>query len=358
MAYLARPFDASRDREALLSLWRENLSDRSLDDKLEARFRWLYEEHATHALRTFLVVDGATDEVVGCSSLLPHTLSVDGTLTPASIGVDLAITKKHRIAGPAVLLQRAVVSAVSAHEPGTGAFCFAYPNDGALPIVKRVGYKPIAVTSHGVKPVRTGYKIAPKVPFAALKAPASFLGDIALAALDRARLLRAPLLHRARSVPRADERFDALFDDVRRRVRVLGDRRSAFLNWRYTACPTRAHTLFAIFDRSETHLLAYAIYTVDGHTAVLVDCLAADEASTTALFVHLASHARALGLDSIYASYVAAPAFTASLAVSGFFPRGAARQLIAFIPPDAPEPLRSTLADGAHWQILDGELDL
>lgn len=358
MGYRARPFDASRDRSSLLDLWRENLSDRSLVAQLDARFHWLYEADAVHALRTYLVVDDTSEVVVGCSSLLPHHVSVDGTLLPASIGVDLAIAKGHRTAGPAVVLQRAVVNAVTAGERGAGAFCFSYPNDGALPVVKRVGYKPVAVTAHAVKPARTGYKLDARVPLAALRKPLAFLGDLALGALDRTRLVRAPLPHRAHVLARADERFDALFHEVRKRIRVLGDRRAGFLNWRYVGCPTRAHTFVGITDRSERSLLAYAIIAVDGSTAILLDFLAMDDAATIALFVHVAAHARARNLDSIYASYVAAPSLTAVLEQSGFFPRGADRTFITYVPSHASKALHDAVETADHWQILDGELDL
>jgi hypothetical protein len=359
MGYRARPFVAAQDREALLGLWRENLSDKSLAAKLDARFRWLYEASPTHALRTFLVVDDATNAVLGCSSLLPHAVSVDGKLVSAAIGVDLAVAKGHRIAGPAVVLQRAVVNAIAAQEdPKLGAFCFSYPNDGALPIVKRVGYKPVAVTAHAVKPARTGYKLDAKIPFPALRKPAAFLGDRALAAWDLTRLARAPVAHRVEVLAHADERFDALYNELRERIPVLGDRRSAFLNWRYVSCPTRAHTLLAISDRAGARVLAYAVVTPDANTAVLVDFLARDDASAVALFVHLSAHVRAQRLDSIYASYVASPELTDTLVRAGFYPRGAERTFIAYPSPHAPSAVAARILDASAWQIFDGELDL
>ena len=358
MGYCARHFDISRDREALLGLWRDNLSDRSLASQLEARFAWLYETNKVHALRTYLVVHEESDAVVGCSSLVPHSVSVDGHMMAAAIGVDLAITREHRVAGPAVVLQRAVVNAVANGELGAAAFCFSYPNDGALPIVKRVGYKGIALTSHAVKPVRTGYKLEAKIPAQWLRAPVAFAGDLALRALDIGRLLRSPRLHRASVVSRADGRFDALYESVRQHIPVLGDRRAAFLNWRYADCPTREHTFFAITDRSEGALLAYAVYTQTDRTAILVDALALDDGAHTALFVQLAAHLRALSFNSIYASFLASPSFTKTLEAGGFLLRGADRTLAVYTPKAASPATRKHLETPESWRIFDGELDL
>jgi hypothetical protein len=354
VGYSARPFDEARDRAALLGLWGATLSDRSLTAKLEARYRWLYGGAREHRLRTFLVVDDTTGEVIGCSSLVPHAVSVAGVLRPAGIGVDLAIAKGHRVAGPAVVLQRAVVEAVARGELGEGAFCFAYPNDGALPVVKRVGYRVVAKTSHAVKPVRTGYKLAPRLPSPALAAPLARAGDFALALLDRGRLLRAPLLHRGEIFPHPDERFDALFDRVRRTVPVLGDRRAAFLDWRYAQCPTREHLIVGVTSRDGRELLSYAIVAFDGATAVLVDTLAASEAASVATFTRLATELRRRACDSIFASFVGPGHLVVTLRASGFFPRGEERSMVVYAPHGAPE----AVTDAARWHIFDGELDL
>lgn len=353
MGYSARPYDAARDRESLLRLWGETLSDRSLHAKLEARHRWLYEGSPERRLRTFLVVDDRDGTVIGCSSLVPHTVSVEGVLVPAGIGVDLAIAPGHRVAGPAVVLQRAVVDAVARGELGAGAFCFAYPNDGALPVVKRVGYRVVAPTAHAVKPVRTGYKLAERVPSPLLR-PVSAMADLGLALVDRARLLRHPIGHRGEIFTSPDPRFDALYDRVRREVPVLGDRRAAFLEWRYVQCPTREHLLTGVTGSSGRELLGYTIVAFEGRTAVLLDHLAVSRSAAVAAFAQLARTLREREVDSIFASFVGHPRLAEVLAAAGFFARGADRSMVAFAAPGASPPIH----DPSRWQIFDGELDL
>ena len=358
MGYRARRFEPDADREALLALWQGNLSDRSLAPRLEARYRWLYESHPLHALRTFLVVDETSGAVVECSSLVPHTVSVDGVLVPAAIGVDLATAAGHRVAGPAVTMQRAAVEAVGQGLLGAGAFSFAYPNDGALPVVKRVGYKVVAKTSHAVKPVRTAYKLRAKLRVDALVAPAALAGDFVLRALDWARLAAARGGDRPEVVAVPDGRFDRLYDTVRERVPILGDRRSDFLTWRYVSCPTKAYTIFALFDHRTDDLRAYAIYAIDGRTAIIADALATDDRVLTTLFVRLAIHLRDGPVDSLFASFAGDEALARALVGAGFFPRGEDRTFVLFVPPSVPEARRSKLASGAGWRIFDGELDI
>jgi hypothetical protein len=355
MGYRARRFDAAADKEALFALWRESLSDRGIASKLEARFQWLYGR--TLAQHTFLAVDDASGAVVGCTSLLPHEVSVDGELVRTAIAVDLATAPGHRVAGPAVTMQRASVEALARGEVAGARFAFGYPNDGALPVVKRVGYKPVAHTAQAVKPARTGYKLRERVP-APFVAPLALVADRALAVFDHARLARTLFPHRFEAIATPDARFDALYERVRARVRVLGDRRGAFLAWRYGACPTRRYAIHGLTSRDGAHLHAYAIHTVDGATAIVVDALAESDAASAALFVHLASRLRAEGVDSLFLSYVGAPALAASLEAAGFFPRGEDRTFAAYVPSDAPSTLRDAVLTAAHWRIFDGELDI
>jgi hypothetical protein len=357
MGYRARRFDPAGDREALFALWRESLSDPSIAGKLEARYRWLYEADPARALHTFVVVDDGSGAVVGCTSLLPHVVSVDGALVPTAIAVDLATAPGHRVAGPAVTMQRASVEAVARGEVAGARFCFGYPNDGALPVLKRVGYKPVAKTSHAVKPARTGYKLRGRVP-PALALPLAFVADRALAVADHARLLRAPLAHRFEETRSFDARFDALFDRVRAEVRVLGDRRGAFLAWRYGACPTRAYRAHAVTNLGGDRLLAYAVHAVEGTTAVLVDHLAEGEASASALFVRLASQLRGEGVDSIFAAWAGDASLATRFDRAGFFLRGEDRTFAAFVPGGEGSPLRDAVLTATSWRTFDGELDI
>jgi hypothetical protein len=355
MAYRARRFDPATDKDALFALWRESLSDRGIAAKLDERFRWLYGRDS--AQQTFLAVDDASGAVVGCTSLLPHVVSVDGALVRTAIAVDLATAPGHRVAGPAVTMQRASVEALARGEVAGARFSFGYPNDGAMPVVKRVGYKAIAKTSYAVKPSRTGYKLRERVP-APLLAPLAFVADRALAAVDHARLARRPFPHRFEAVTRFDARFDALFERMRAKTRVLGDRRGDFLAWRYAACPTRAYATHAVTSRDGERILAYAVHAVEDATAIVVDVLAESDAAASALFVHLASRLRGDGIDSLFASYVGAPHLAHTFDQAGFFQRGESRTFAAYVPVDAPSTLRDAVLCADHWRIFDGELDI
>jgi hypothetical protein len=357
MGYHARRFDPATDRSALLALWRGSMSDPSIAAKVEDRYRWLYEGAPDRALRTFVVVEDGSRAVVGCTSLLPHVVSIDGELVRTAIAVDLVTAPGHRVAGPAVTMQRASVDAVARGEVAEARFCFGYPNDGALPVVKRVGYKSIAKTSHAVKPVRTGYKLRERVP-APLVAPLAFCADRALALLDHARLAQSPFAHRFAEVHGFDARFDDLFDRMRARTRVLGDRRGAFLAWRYGGCPTRAYRTHAVTTWSGDRVLAYAIHALEGRTAVLVDHLAESEAAAAALFVRLSSRLRGEGADSLFAAWAGDASLATCFERAGFFYRGEDRTFAAFVPANEGPSLREAVLSAPSWRIFDGELDI
>src|SRR5688572_13867646 len=109
MGYFATRFRIEEHKDALANIWRENMSDSGIAGVIDARMDWLYRQNPLGPTATWLVVEDASKEVVGCASLYPRNVWIDGQVMRAGIGIDLAIQKQHRVAGPAVILQRAIV---------------------------------------------------------------------------------------------------------------------------------------------------------------------------------------------------------------------------------------------------------
>ena len=109
MAYVSTPFKLDEHKTALVKLWTDNMSDGGIAAVAEQRVSWLYQENPLGPALTWLVKDDASGAVVGCASLYPRSVSVRGEVVRAGIGIDLAVDKAHRVGGPAVILQRAVV---------------------------------------------------------------------------------------------------------------------------------------------------------------------------------------------------------------------------------------------------------
>lgn len=356
MGYIARRFDLERDAEALAKLWRENMSDASISSVVEQRMNWLYRENPLGPAATWLVADDVTSEVVGCASLYPRDVWVKGRRMRAGIGIDLAAKKEHRVAGPAVMLQRAITKQ---HQEAGFEFAYTYPNKGSLPVLKRVGFNVVAEASHWVKPVRTGYKLSEYVPIPAVVRAAALFLDRGLGLADRRHILAGRGLYEGSLVDAADGRFDELWERARGAYSIVGDKSAAYLNWRYTTCKTANYRYFCLTERATGRLAGFAIFTVRDNKAFVADAFCQDQdVALSHLFVKLASRARHSKVDSLFVAYAGAESFTRRLHELNFVRREFSRALVVSAAKDMPEELRASLLDKESWFLFDGELDL
>ncbi len=364
--YSARPLSLEQDREVLLRLWRENMSDPRIGNVTAERFRWLYETNPNGPARTWLgLVDG--ERVIGCGSLLPRRMSVAGRQMQAGILSDFTVDRDHRVLGPAMVLQRRILS--DCREAGFD-LVFGWPNARAIGVMKRIGYATVGIAHSWIKPLRTGARLAPLIAeryskylpgwltperVARMGAP---LLDRALAGRDL--LMRANDLARTRVdlVDSIDDRVDLLWARAKNQL-ILGERNAAFLNWRYSRFTTERYRYALLSDRASHQLLGYLVFTMRGDTALIVDLFVDDiDRSMAPLVLGLTAELRAQSVGSLSLTYLGTPRFRAKLRSLGFFERGGDRPVIMWTTPGMPDDVRALLSNSANWFMLDGDLDI
>jgi hypothetical protein len=340
--------------DAVMRLWRENLAALQSADKLERRFRWMYQGNPAGPAGTIVCVHVPTSEVVGCASLLPRRLRMDGQEIVAGMPVDFAVSKGHRSGAAAVRLQRSLVSGAAL----PCDFLYGFPNKAALAVLQRGGFKAFAPASGWVKPLRAAYKLEPVLRSKFAAHLAALPADLWLAARDSAR----PHVPVGDSffVGRADDRFDALWEETRDRYTIVGERSSAYLNWRYAEFTTLPYQFFAVNKPGSQNLLGYIAFTVRGRTAVVGDLFCTDMGpGATALLLQFAiALRRSTDLQSIFLGFVGGDRFKDVLKRVGFIARPMqARMLVGAAVSLTPDQTTRAF-DSQHWHLCDGELDI
>ena len=365
MAYGTRLLRLDEHREALAALWRENMSDARIGDVVPERIRWLYERNPAGSAITWLGVVTGSESVVGCGTVFPRRVLVDGLLVSAGVLADFAVTKTHRVAGAALAIQRAVAKGSF---PAGVQFLYGYPNAKSVAIFERLGYRRVGESTFWVKPLRSAYKVRERVQSPVFAGALSTVLDGGLDVADKA----LALVHRARRRVRGDnasyetvevERADARFDDLWTRARtafsVMGEKTAAYLNWRYTDFTTRRHDFFCLLDRATGQLCAYAVYSVHEDKALIADLFGERlDVTATELLLRLSQHLRRKGVSSLMFSYLGPDDFGETLKASGFLRRPGARSMIAYVDSSSPEGLRRAVFDRDAWFMIDGELDI
>jgi hypothetical protein len=366
--YTARPLrlDEDREREALIRLWAENMGDPRIRDATHERMRWLYEANPSGWPRTWVGV-AADQSVIGCGSLLPRRMLVGGRQLIAGILIDFAVDRRHRLAGPAIVLQRAIME--GSRDAGFD-FLLGWPNAKSVAVMKRIGYMAVGLTRSWVKPLRTASRLGPLIAerfatrlpsWVAPEGLARFGGPV----LDRLLLVR-DFARRAIHLPGTQlvlsDRIDARVDELWARAATsftVGEKTSAYLGWRYSGFPTERYRFGLLMERRSDRLLGYVAFALRGDAAHVVDLFVEDiDRHVGPLLLGLGSAMRRESVRSISLTYLGTQRLSDHLPRLGFFDRGGERPLIIWLAPGTSEDLRTRLTNPENWLMLDGELDI
>lgn len=365
MAYGTLPFRLEAHREALSALWRENMSDPRIGDVVPERIRWLYERNPAGAALTWLGVVAGDGSIVGCASIFPRHMYVNGERVSGGVLADFAVTKNHRVAGAAIAIQRAVAKGSL---PAGVDFLYGYPNGKSDVIFKRLGYHFIGESSFWVKPIRSTYKLRERIRHPIALRAASAVVDAGLSFADRGLTVAHGALRRLQGesdvwvtedLDSADARFDALWERARQRYAIMGEKTSSYLNWRYTEFTTAKHRFFCLVHPRTRKLYGYVAYAVADGKANVADLFCEHrDTQSKALLLGLARHLRTRDVQSLVFSYLGPESFGEELESIGFIRRPGVRSMVAYIDAKGSEMLRGVVFDKDAWFIIDGELDI
>ena len=147
-----READIESDGDALLdalSRYLNPLADR-------ARFDWLYKNNPHGKVRAWIAFDNAGRTVVGTAAVFPRRVYNRDSEAIAWVLGDFCINDTYRALGPALTLQRAVLSAL---EPSGIPFCYDFPGRAMTAVYKRLKVEVFAEMIRLAKVVRVDRKL-------------------------------------------------------------------------------------------------------------------------------------------------------------------------------------------------------
>jgi len=360
MSYSVSIFRIDEQWKDLITLWQNNFAEGGSppkwlynNDILNSRLDWLYKDCPYGSVCTFLVKHDETNIVIGCGSFLPRIVYVNGHPVLAAMAMDFAVNKEHRVAGPALLIQRSIVSELS--KRGC-EFIFGYPNDHSLAIFKRIGYNIIGSTSFWIKPLRVEYKLFNYLRSKVLSKALGFVPDLILDYFDR----KFVDTNYYGSVVRiADEPFNDLLTNMKQCYSIVPARSSSYINWRYLNCKTTDYRIFSLTHKPTQSLQGYVVYKVENNKISIVDIFCVDfDKVVYNLLAQFAICMRKQGYYSICVSYVGNEKFHIVLEKMRFFRRNMARNFAIYAIKEVPQKIKDIIFDKNNWFMFNGELDI
>lgn len=346
-----------RHRDDVLGLCFRNLP--ASRERSVRRFGKYYESNPEGAPLVFLAHARGSDGFQGLVALFPSSLWVGGERVAAGINGDLAVDSAHRSFGPAVALERAILAAM----PEQGIRCaYGRPNPLAEVIVKRVGFTDLGRMTRYVRvlsarAVATAFPSRPRLGrAAALLRPAAdpllwLLSPERLHARTRALTVVRP--------ERFDDRFEPLWESVRRAGVVTTARDARLLNWKYEL-DRETPGGFSIFALAAPGgaIAGYVVYETRKGMRHVADVIAAPgRVVLDALLAEFVRDSRRAGATAISIVYLGgANLLTSRLRRFGFVSRVEEDGLWVHVDRDL--PLREKLLDRSRWYLLTGDTDI
>lgn len=347
MAYTVERADLVADRQELLALWKRNHVGG------EERFRWIYERNPAGQPTCFLARDGRTSKLVGCTTLFPRPVYIQGRLVRGGIAGDFAVDKEHRLLGPALMLQRAAV----AHCDGENfQILYGNPNSRSEAVLRRVGYKKVAPQLQLTKPIRSRYYLARRVRPWALSHVLSKPLDLALKVSSRDVYFKHPRNTEFHLSSSFDERFDRLWMRSMNSFTIIGCRSSDYLRWKFEMAPSGNYRIFTLSDRTTTELDGYIVFSQNENSVTISDLFVANTGNNLdTLLAGFITGQREEGADFISLCYAGSPQVTRSLLKFGFSLRGSEGGVHCYTTEDL--DISAVTGREENWYLFSGDYD-
>jgi hypothetical protein len=332
------------DRESVIAIvskmWGEDISE---------RYQWLYLANPHGRALTWLAIEQATGEVVGCTSIFPRKVIVDGVERRGSIGGDCYIDPRARRRGLATALHRISLQEMREHQVD---FMYGPPNPNNFAALIKAGSHSVTHFKRFVRPLQGSsvYRFAFDRTPSKLEAR---LAGLPIRLLDRVTKVdaRGLLLE---PINEFSEEFNVMFEQADTSKGIFLVRDSQYLSWHYLQGTMRKQVPFAI--RLDGKLIGLtALEFADDHAAIVELFTVGDVKLMDATLQLLLSKAATMGCAILEISCTPNGLAASRLQRLGFMGRSERGFQVAVGEDD---PQVKTLLNAENWNFLAADQDM
>ncbi len=349
MTYKIRIADADidREREGIFSVLAENFPGLP-----QERYEWIYKGNPQgKTVRIIAYYSG--ERPIGTLTLFPRRIYANGEPLNCAITGDFCVNAKHRVFGPALALQR---TAVQQCESGKFDLLYGIPNQQSRKVQLRAGFEELGKVLRLTKPLKSQYYIARRVRNKILLRLLSFVADSVLEMASRENFRMNSGGFSVLKPEVFDNEFDRLWNSVRKDRMVIGERSSAYLNWRFRQCPHGKYNIFAIMS-SQDGITSYLVYKVEGRKVSISDLLAKDmHNGMDTLLSQFLQYLRGIDVEAVSISFLENKLLLKKLKKFGFSQRHCEDDVLVYVPYRLRNYL--DLVEKGKWYILAGDNDI
>lgn len=341
--------DLQKDKEDFLEFWKINFPRWP-----HSKYEWFYEENFYGPAAYWLARDCDDNNcLIGTTVLFPKRFLIDGQPGMIGIGGDFGVEKKHRGHGSAAMITDASFSYID--EAGL-AFIYATPNVASEKVATRQGFKIVGRAIRMVKILRSVDYVNRFLKIRPISKIFSMPIDWILKSRSRDSSYRRAENRNFEILDDFDERFDKLWHEAAPDYRLIGERTSAYLHWRFTQCPFKTFKIFALTEKPSDDVLGYVICRTEDRNLIIADffVLNMDEVIET-LLAEFLIYQRKQDIDTVTLFFFGNKKAREKFKAYGFSQRPDNRSIIAYIKDDS--PYCDCVLDEDNWYFMEGDND-
>jgi GNAT superfamily N-acetyltransferase len=316
---------------------------------MASRYTWLYESNPHGGALSWIAFERESGEAVGCTSIFPRRVMVQGNERIGGIGGDCFIEPRVRRQGLATSLHS--VSFAQMRERGVD-FMYGPPTPNNLGALVKAGSHLVTNYRRWVRPLtsRGAYRAAfSRVP---TKGQAQ-LASIPIMVLDRLTKSDSKGFTLEEVSDFGDE-FNTMFERSLAEHPVVCSRDGRYLRWRYLEAPAHRQTPLAVRRKGE--LIGFVALERAGEFAAIADLYSAPDPKLIDAILQLAiEYAQAAACSILETSGTQDSAFSRRLRRHGFIGREERGFQVAV---EDSDPQVDVLIDARSWHFTEADQDM
>jgi hypothetical protein len=349
MSYSVIKAELHSHKQDIIDIWEKNFPG-----EIIPKYEWLYELNPAGRAHVWLVRQNESNRYVGTTAVFPREFLVKGKKILAGIAGDFLINLEHRSLGPALMLQKAVLSFVQNDKM---AFVYGFPNEKSAPVFKRVGFRILGEKARMVKIL--SFRDLLDVRFG--RSAARVLGPI----LDCISKAGSSIVwgkknrgYRGEEVSNIHKFLELFSDNGFKGFLIHGNRTTEYLKWKFVNSPMIKNKLFALLDEKSGKPKAYLVYRSLANTVEIRDFSYTEERGVPETLVRdFVKHAKSLGADRVVVSMLRNKELVTRFGSLGFYDRPVEGDVYAYFGQNLLK-WSNLIEDVDNWFLLQSDDDM
>ncbi len=348
MSYSIVKADIAKDEKRIKRFWLDNF-----EGWPESKYDVFYRDNPFGQALCWLVQDDQTGMAIGASAAFPKKMRIGSQEVTAGIAGDLAVLKEYRKLGAATDIQKVLVEQYQ--ELGLD-FLYATPNIISEKVALKSGYKLVGRTVRLIKIMKSYYLLKRYLKIGFLTSIAAYLVDLFYKLKSPENKFINNKKYMFEIVKKYDGRFDVLWSRAAGQYKLIGERSSVALNWRFGDCPYKNYNAFTLIDKETGNIEGYIVYQVVENNVQVVDCFMYDiETNFDPLVSEFIHYFRARAVDKITFYFFGNSRIVEKVRAYDFITRPDNRSIVVEISEN--NPYYSQVMNKENWHYLDGDND-